>query len=101
MLRRICIAAALCLGALMIAPTAMATPPTDFCTIDVLPGIPIDHGVNVAPTDCVAVTPAFETIVLRMPGGDEDEAAGPVKSQERLMPFGLSRQHFDPGRVGI
>ena len=102
MLRKLFAVAALCLASLAFAPVAMASPPTDFCVLDLAPAIPIDHGVNLAPAECPAVVAAVETIVLRMPGGDEDIAAGPSMNHKRMLPaFDLGRQHFDPGRAGI
>ena len=102
MIRKLCIVTALCIGALLATPAAFAAPPADVCVLDLSAGVPIDHGFNVAPTECAAVVAAVETVVLRTPGGEEDVDAGQVLNHSRLpLDFGISRQRFDPGRADI
>lgn len=95
-------AALIALCSLAMAPVAMADPAPDICVLDLAP--PVDHVYDAAPAGAVCSSPfiAVKPLASIMPGGDDDEAAGPAAVLMLIaLDFANHRLHGDPGRALI
>lgn len=99
MIRKFIAIAALCLASTMaFATVTMADPAPNICVLDLSQPVTIDHAIAAPDLTCAVLVEASITAGTS-PGGDEDEAAGPLKllmlaTADPLAP----RLHFDPGR---
>lgn len=99
MIRKLIAIAALCLASTMVFSTvAMAGPAPDICVLDLSQPVTIDHALVTADLSCAIMADVSINGAGTSTGGDEDEAAGPLKLMLATIDPSGPRPHFDPGR---